>query len=89
MINNNHDSHYRTMDIEPYDVMQQRVRPHPGTDHCGPTQQQKLAMAIALKHIMRAGLKDGQLWEKDIEKAMNYLHRALTGGWLSHELDGD
>jgi len=41
-----------------------------------------LALAIAIKHIMRAGLKPGQPWRKDIEKAINYLNRALTGEWL-------
>lgn len=35
----------------------------------------------ALRYILRAGLKDGQPWDMDIEKASNYLHRALKGEW--------
>lgn len=88
MTANNHDDHYRKLPIEPFDVMEQRVEGYTPPD--GPNKSQKLALAIAIKHIMRAGLKDGQPWEKDIQKAMNYLNRALTGEWLgSHKLDGD
>ena len=36
--------------------------------------------SMALKHMMRAGLKD----ETDVElyKAMNYLHFAINGRWM-------
>lgn len=85
-----HDNHYKTMHIEPFDVMEQRMNSHNKPSHAGPSQKQKLALAIAIKHIMRAGHKTGQPWDKDIQKAMNYLNRALTGEWLgSHKLDGD
>lgn len=35
----------------------------------------------ALKHLLRAGLKEGEDWMDDVEKAENYLHRATTGDW--------
>lgn len=73
-----HNPHYTKMDIEPIDVMEQRVAS--ATDVIG--EDQNLLLALAIKHCMRAGLKGGQPWEKDIEKAKNYLHRALNGGWL-------
>ena len=82
----NHDIHYKLMPIEPFDVMEQRVKMHLEGEHIGdghPPPPAKLAMAMALKYIMRAGNKDGQPWEKDVEKAMNYLNRALTGKWIS------
>jgi hypothetical protein len=74
-----HDEHYRRLDIEPIEVMEQRVResdvpPIPA-----------LNVAIALKYILRAGLKEGQPWEVDIEKAKNHLHRALNGEWLTDQ----
>lgn len=34
----------------------------------------------AIKYMARAGLKDDR--ERDLEKALNYLHRELTGRWL-------
>jgi len=75
----NHDDHYAAMNVEPFDVMEDRML-EPSED--GPGHPQRLALAIAIKHIMRAGLKPGQPWRKDIEKAINYLNRALTGEWL-------
>lgn len=35
----------------------------------------------ALRYIMRVGVKTPD-WGKDIGKAENYLHRALTGKWI-------
>jgi hypothetical protein len=41
----------------------------------------RLNMDKALKYIIRAGLKEGQPWEKDLDKAINFLTRAKTGDW--------
>jgi len=79
-----HDRHYSQMNIEPFDVMEQRMEPLDG----GPSPQEAMALAIAIKHITRAGRKKGQPWKKDIQKAQNYLHRALTGQWLSTSPEG-
>ncbi len=38
-------------------------------------------LAMAAKYILRAGIKPGEPWEKDIAKAENYLHRAVHGSW--------
>lgn len=37
----------------------------------------------ALKYLLRAGNKPGESWIDDIAKAENYLHRALTGEWVT------
>lgn len=37
----------------------------------------------SLKYILRCGLKDGESVIDDLEKAENYLHRAITGHWIS------
>jgi hypothetical protein len=42
---------------------------------------------MACKYILRAGTKDD--WRKDLEKAANYLHRALHGVWPWDEPDID
>jgi hypothetical protein len=75
-----HDRHYEEMAIQPIQVMEERMIDCHGAD--GPSTVQNLNLAIAMKHIMRAGKKEGQPWRKDIEKAQNYLHRALYRKWI-------
>ena len=75
-----HDTHYASMAIEPIDVMEQRMKPSDIAEF--PDTIQRMHLAIALSYIMRAGLKEGQSWEKDVEKAQNHLHRALKGKWI-------
>ncbi len=77
MTNKLHDDHYAAMDVEPMTVMEQRIAV-PG--HLSPVES--LHVATALQYLMRAGLKEGQPWRKDVQKAQNHLHRALTGDWL-------
>jgi len=76
----NFDEHYCTLDNQPIEVMEERII---CTD--GISEAQALNLAIALKHIIRAGHKHGQPWKKDIGKAMNYLYRALHGEWIPND----
>lgn len=39
------------------------------------------AIGNAIKYLLRVGKKQGEDWQDDVEKAENYLHRALTGEW--------
>lgn len=72
-----HDLHYTKQSIETIDVQEQimtiQTNIPPDRRHC---------LAHSLKYIMRAGIKSGEDWEKDLQKALNYLHRALTGNWI-------
>jgi hypothetical protein len=72
----NHDDHYSKTTIQPVDVQEQILNAESGLT---PTQKHHICEAIAYQ--MRAGLKEGQDWRKDLEKAENYLHRARTGKW--------
>lgn len=36
----------------------------------------------ASKHQDRTGEKSGEAWEKELQKAENYLHRAWSGRWI-------
>lgn len=72
-----HDEHYAKMKIQPQDIMEQRATPGEGMSN-----EENLRVTQALKYVLRAGHKDGQPWKKDIEKAINYLTRALTGEWI-------
>jgi len=72
-----HDAHYRSIEetgIEPIRVMEliasREIIPEPN----------RMLICLAQKHILRAGTKED--WIKDIEKAINYLHRSLTGEWI-------
>lgn len=86
---NNHDDHYTKLPIEPIDVMEQRAKTNNKVMN-GPDRTQCLHLALSIKYIMRAGWKEGQHWTKDIRKAQNHLHRALTGEWLPAEkVQGD
>ena len=80
----NHDDHYAKMQIQPVDVQEQILNAESGL-----TSTQKHHICEAIAYQMRAGLKDGQDWKKDIEKAENYLHRARTGKWRASEKTSD
>lgn len=72
------DTHYRELErtsIEPITLMEEINR----RDQIPP--EARLNIALAQKHIMRAGCKAGEDWAKEIGKAKNYLHRALSGKW--------
>lgn len=72
-----HSSHYAEKRIEPIDVQEQIMEV---LVNIPPVQRHLIAHSV--KYLMRAGSKAGEPWEKDIQKAFNYLHRALTGEWV-------
>lgn len=50
------------------------------------TPAQKYNIAQALKYLLRCGLKGGvALVEVDLQKAENYIYRAMTGSWIDRE----
>ena len=70
-----HNEHYKTKDIEPILVMEQIMS-------LPLDRVVALNLAMATKHIMRAGSKKDNDSVKEIEKAINYLTRAKTGAWV-------
>lgn len=79
-----HDGHYRTLEAkgaEPIEHMEAIVcRGIPEDLHR--IAKRNLNMAMASKHQDRAGEKSGEAWEKELQKAENYLHRAWSGRWI-------
>ena len=79
-----HDGHYRTLEAkgaEPIECMEALVcRGIPEDLHR--IAKRNLNMAMASKHQDRAGEKSGEAWEKELQKAENYLHRAWAGRWI-------
>lgn len=79
-----HDGHYRTLEAkgtEPIECMEALVcRGIPEDLHR--IAKRNLNMAMASKHQDRAGEKCGEAWEKELQKAENYLHRAWSGRWI-------
>ena len=79
-----HDGHYRALEAkgaEPIERMEALVcRGIPEDSHR--IAKRNLNMAMASKHQDRAGEKSGEAWEKELQKAENYLHRAWAGRWV-------
>lgn len=78
----NHDEHYRNIEqsgIEPIRIMEEL---HKRLLLQGVEPEKALNIALAQKHITRAGMKAGNDWGREIEKAINYLTRAKTGEWF-------
>ena len=71
------DTHYRNKPIQPIELQEQLMD---FNEEVPPKQRHLIAMAS--KHIVRAGEKTDNPWEQDIHKAMNYLFRSVTGMWL-------
>ena len=74
----NHDKHYAEKAIEPIDVIEETI------DRLTGKLDPKAVFNIgqSLKYILRAGLKEGESVDKDLDKAYNYLHRAKKGTWV-------
>lgn len=70
-----HDSHYASMPIEPVTIseMMMEVGAIPP--------RARLHAAKSVEYLTRAGRKEGQEWEKEFQKALNHLHRAIYGKW--------
>jgi len=75
-----HDNHYRKMKIEPIDVIEQILSITIGVLE----NKQRYCVGQAIKYLMRCGAKGS--YKEDLEKAMNYLHRALYGTWWQPEV---
>lgn len=71
------EDHYRNLDTEPICVMEQVLK---NLDTTKLSSEQKLNIVLGLKYILRLGMKDKP--EKELEKAYNYLHRAMYGSWV-------
>lgn len=71
-----HDDHYKNLQIESIKIQEQIMKSQTIIP-----QEKRFLIATAVKYIMRAGLKNKD-WSIDIEKAINYLHRAVTGKWI-------
>lgn len=79
-----HDGHYRTLEAkgtEPIEHMEALVCRGISED-LHRIAKRNLNMAMASKHQDRAGEKSGEAWEKELQKAENYLHRAWSGRWI-------
>lgn len=51
--------------------------------------KQRFSVAQAVRYLMRAGLKGGpEDVLKDLQKAENYVHRAVCGEWIDREFLG-
>lgn len=70
----NHDKHYSALPIEPITVSEQIMK------HNGLPPEQGFHIGIAVHYLMRAGLKEDAV--KDMTKARNHIHRAITGRWV-------
>lgn len=71
--------HYKAGNIETIDVLEDFV----SIENRKLTSRQKYDVSQALKYLLRVGLKGPA--EVDLQKAENYIHRALTGEWIDPE----
>ena len=72
----NHDPHYASQKIEPIDVIEQVAE---NIEQTSLNAKQKILVLQGLKYLLRLGTKDDAI--KELNKAENYLHRALNGEW--------
>ena len=77
----NHDKHYKDDAVETIQIQEWIMREFSGD--IGPDRAHLVAHAS--KYLRRAGKKDGEPWEKDLQKFINYIHRAITGVWIGEE----
>jgi len=76
-----HDTHYKRQNVsEPIEIIEDLMIQHWHKNALPP--QAAYHIGNALKYLMRAGLKEGQPYHKDLDKALNYITRAKTGKWL-------
>lgn len=75
-----HDEHYRTKAIEPITVQEQVMLSAKEVP-----EDRRLHIAQAIRYLMRVGTKAGEDWQKELDKAENYIHRARTGNWIGKD----
>jgi hypothetical protein len=78
----NHDKHYSSKAIEPIEVIEETINRLDGK--IDPIKAYNVAQS--LKYILRAGLKEGESVRKDLDKALNYLHRGVKGAWIGKKV---
>lgn len=78
--------HYKADKVETIEILEEIVS-NPDR-HLTPQQRYNIAQAV--KYLLRCGLKGGVcMVEVDLQKAENYIHRAMTGQWIDRSfLDG-
>ena len=76
---NNHDKHYLEIEQE-LGIQPIQVGEFIAANEAIPRKAAK-HLATASEYLIRAGRK-GEPWEKDARKAMNHIHRAITGRWI-------
>ena len=78
--------HYKAGKTEVIDILEEIV----SNPERKLTPKQRYNIAQAVKYLLRCGLKGGvALVEVDLQKAENYIHRAMTGEWIDRSfLDG-
>lgn len=79
---NKSDDHYRDIEsngVEPIVIMEQLIS---RLIKDGIPANSAINIVLAQKHITRAGAKKDNSWEKEINKAINYLTRAVSGEWV-------
>lgn len=74
-----HDDHYKKTPFEPITIIEAKERKFA---ELGLDPNKAGNVCRALKYLLRAGEKKGEEAEKDIEKAANYIHRAIFGRWV-------
>lgn len=75
-------SHYKSGKVETIEILEEVV----SNPERRLTAVQRFNVAQALRYLLRCGLKGGVcLVEVDLQKAENYIHRALTGEWIDRE----
>ena len=77
-----HDKHYKRESVsEPIEIIEDLMIQHWHKHDMPP--EAVYSIGNAIKYLLRAGLKDGQPYHKDLDKAMNYIHRAKNGKWIA------
>lgn len=74
--------HYKADKVETIEILEEIVS-NPKRQL---TPKQRWNVAQAVRYLLRLGLK-GDIFavENDLQKAENYVHRALTGDWIDRE----
>lgn len=77
--------HYKADKVETIEILEEIV----ANPERHLTPQQRYSIAQAVKYLLRCGLKGGVcMVEVDLQKAENYIHRAMTGEWIDREFLG-
>jgi hypothetical protein len=78
-ISSHYDDHYASKEIEPILVIEETIE---RLVKSGVKPKDAYNIGQSLKYILRAGVKEGEDVNKDIFKALNYLHRGVRGEWV-------